>query len=1321
MVDTITLKFKVSEDGSLTAIEQKADKASKGLKRTGKSARDVDRNLRGVAGMTSNTTKGFSKMQQGLTGGLVPAYAALAANVFAVTAAFGVLSRAAAVKQLNEGLMFTGRAAGQNLAIVTDNLRDITDNAISSADAMRALAVGTSAGFSEAQMEGLTKVARGASLALGRDMTDALDRLTRGAAKLEPEILDELGIIVRLDTVTENYAATLGVAASELTEYERRMAFANAIVEQGEKKFGALSQAVEVNPFNKLAATFDNLTKTIIGGLNTALGPIASFLADNTYALVGALAALGTTVFKQMVPGINSAAAGMRQLAEETADTAKAQLGTTKSFKGAPKVFDSLTKKIREGEASSQDFTKAQNSLTRSIELHQKQMPSYIAAHGAESDAVAIKKTKLKGAQTALAQLTLTQKLETQATLEAGRADIIAAASAGNLKEMLVLLKAQWATEYGLTMLNAKGKGVFAASTIFATFAVKGLAFSLYAVAIGLLAVLPILGALAVAAMGAYTAFKEFFGEAEKVDPLADAMEEGKKRFEEYPNIISQMAEAYKSATTVIDKYVIAITSMNGIMQQTAAQMRKIRIEENAHRIERKLDAQDRIKQGKILMETSLEGPGGLNELGIDKNEAMDLISRGSTRADIRELLRSGEAKGIKGYGPGQNILELQKRLKVFATGYNAASDAITNFNAIPTAPSNKAIALQIATMDQAAHAFIGMAGAVAEAGGEGTEEHTFLLETAKQTQALSERLRQGGDTKKIEEEFGLLQNRVGKTLESFKQLEAAGTDVTEMIAGNTAITGPFAERLKILNKASAALTRTNSSRAQTEAAINALERLGLKFDKDNVESTLEVINTEKNRVAVLNDRLKSDKLIQEFRKKTLKSLSTIGSKSAALELKSIYLKEELTVLNDKINTQSLDQTEIIDALTEKQKKLAQIEQNRLDIIKERLNLTSKVTGGDTTGFGAAMAEIDTVMNAPDFDMEAFKTSGLVNQLHVLSDAFDPVIEGFRKLGPEGEAMAAAMAGLMQVVNTVAMVREELTKTFGMEGVENLKQFSERFKALELDQQLGAVASAVAVIASTFVSLFSTMKAVTENRIKGVDREIAAEKKRDGQSKESQAKITALEAKKEKLKKKAFEQDKKAKMAQVVMATSLAIMQAFAILGPLGFPLAAMFTAMGAAQLAMIAGMEYEGGATGSPSTPSKVSAGSRENTVDLARGNNAGGELAYMRGESGTGRGATDFRPAFMGYTKTRAAGGYIVGEQGPELFMPDVPGEIIPSGQGAGASVNATFNISAIDATGVEDLLNEQKGNIIGMIRDAANDHGEFFLETVDTGAYN
>ena len=33
---------------------------------------------------------------------------------------------------------------------------------------------------------------------------------------------------------------------------------------------------------------------------------------------------------------------------------------------------------------------------------------------------------------------------------------------------------------------------------------------------------------------------------------------------------------------------------------------------------------------------------------------------------------------------------------------------------------------------------------------------------------------------------------------------------------------------------------------------------------------------------------------------------------------------------------------------------------------------------------------------------------------------------------------------------------------------------------------------------------------------------------------------------------------------------------------------------------------------------------------------------------------------------------------------------------------------------------MLEAQRGNIIGMIREAAHDHGEEFLEPVDTSAY-
>ena len=108
------------------------------------------------------------------------------------------------------------------------------------------------------------------------------------------------------------------------------------------------------------------------------------------------------------------------------------------------------------------------------------------------------------------------------------------------------------------------------------------------------------------------------------------------------------------------------------------------------------------------------------------------------------------------------------------------------------------------------------------------------------------------------------------------------------------------------------------------------------------------------------------------------------------------------------------------------------------------------------------------------------------------------------------------------------------------------------------------------------------------------------------------------------------------------------------------------------------------------------------------------------MRGGEGTGN-ANNFQPAFTGY-KPRAAGGpagFVVGEQGPELFVPQMAGSITPAGETAdtqGTPSNVNFTIQAVDAAGVEELLINQRANIISMIRDAANEQGQLFLEGID-----
>ena len=66
-----------------------------------------------------------------------------------------------------------------------------------------------------------------------------------------------------------------------------------------------------------------------------------------------------------------------------------------------------------------------------------------------------------------------------------------------------------------------------------------------------------------------------------------------------------------------------------------------------------------------------------------------------------------------------------------------------------------------------------------------------------------------------------------------------------------------------------------------------------------------------------------------------------------------------------------------------------------------------------------------------------------------------------------------------------------------------------------------------------------------------------------------------------------------------------------------------------------------------------------------------------------------------------------YMVGEGGPETFIPNSAGYISP-GVG-GKNVNVTFNINAVDTSGFQQLLANERGMIVGMINSAVNQQGK------------
>lgn len=269
---------------------------------------------------TGAAGRDFAKQAQGL-GGLVHVYATFAANIFAVSAAFNALSNAADTTNMVEGLKQLGAASGTNLSLLSKGLVDATDGAISLKDAMKATAQASAAGMSSENLRRLGAVAKNTSLALGIDATDAVSRLSRGITKLEPELLDELGIFTKLDKATADYARQVGKPISALTDFEKRQAFANAVLTEAEQKFGNIK--IDANPYSKLLASLKDATQGLLEFVNMGIGPVVKALSQSPTTLMVGIAALTALLLQKSIPAFTQWGSQLRATAEQAKETAK--------------------------------------------------------------------------------------------------------------------------------------------------------------------------------------------------------------------------------------------------------------------------------------------------------------------------------------------------------------------------------------------------------------------------------------------------------------------------------------------------------------------------------------------------------------------------------------------------------------------------------------------------------------------------------------------------------------------------------------------------------------------------------------------------------------------------------------------------------------------------------------------------------------------------------------------------------------------------------------------------------------------------------------
>ena len=255
------------------------------------------------------------------SGGLVRAYALLAANVFALSAAFGILSRSAQIDTLTESMRQLEITSGKSIISVARNLQEASGFGLDFAESMRAVSLATSAGFGADKIEELGEVARNAAVSLGRNLPDALDRIFRGVIKVEPELLDEIGLFVRVNDAAAKYASELKISVGELTEFQKRQAFLNEAIEQGTSKFAAFAE-VENDPFALLATTFADMTQEVLSFLGKGIGPLVRMLAENKVLFATVFAAISISLLRLAVPAMAAFTNSIATNASKTATAA---------------------------------------------------------------------------------------------------------------------------------------------------------------------------------------------------------------------------------------------------------------------------------------------------------------------------------------------------------------------------------------------------------------------------------------------------------------------------------------------------------------------------------------------------------------------------------------------------------------------------------------------------------------------------------------------------------------------------------------------------------------------------------------------------------------------------------------------------------------------------------------------------------------------------------------------------------------------------------------------------------------------------------------
>ena len=199
---------------------------------------------------------------------------------------------------------------GLNSKEIISNLKTISNETIVTTDLMRSAGQAILLGVDPTKIASLMRIARATMKITGQTATEAFNDIVVAVGRQSAMILDNLGIIVKLEEAYKNYARQIGKTVDELTDAEKKQAFLNETLIKGEESIKRIGEETgnQREGVKKLGVAWKDFSDEGAKALSVIFGGAINDVSEKIAALLKQMQEATKTLTNMVTDGLRGQA-----------------------------------------------------------------------------------------------------------------------------------------------------------------------------------------------------------------------------------------------------------------------------------------------------------------------------------------------------------------------------------------------------------------------------------------------------------------------------------------------------------------------------------------------------------------------------------------------------------------------------------------------------------------------------------------------------------------------------------------------------------------------------------------------------------------------------------------------------------------------------------------------------------------------------------------------------------------------------------------------------------------------------------------------------